>query len=151
MIQEFDVIDGVKITTKNKDSSMGCYYPEDDWSIETIREDFETATKDFYLGEYIASGIQITYTTFSRVKYITYKDERIILEETPITSEEETVIKRSFYDSPYKFEANAKLKVLSEERERKEEEERQVKRKEQDLEFKPLAIEEFVPPPPEPV
>lgn len=108
-----------KATVRNKDTSMGQYYPEDDWSVtaygETLDELFQNLAIEFFTPR-DGSVIYPERFKFEIVNVISFIDETtgatVFQTENaqPIKSfdnEEKHKITQQFYDSKYYVEAKA--------------------------------------------
>lgn len=133
MREEFDIIDGIKMSVKNHDTSMGHYYHEDDWFIDVIAPDVATAVQEFFEGEFLTSDIRVSYANFSRVKYLIYNGKQIILEEEEFDKDEDQLATFQFNNLPYRVIGYQKRGELKKEEERKNAEKHLVEKTEREM------------------
>lgn len=70
---------GLSITLDNKSSILGCYYPEDDWSMTGIGTTFEEALVKVIEGVEEKGGIALAASHFTRVEFVEYEGSRVII------------------------------------------------------------------------
>jgi len=77
---KLELEEGIKIEIHNKDTSMGCYYAEDDWSIKSVAVTYEKAIERI-IPKYIESGIYPSGNYISDVKYVTYNNKQYVVDD----------------------------------------------------------------------
>ena len=143
---KLEVKKGIRIKIHNKDTGRGCYYPEDDWSIEAVASTYEEAI-ELIIPKYIEFGIYPDSADVNVVEYVTYngKHHHHVLEE-----HEEVAI--SVYDVMYDVKEHPLFKKLSVEkqaknlaREEREAKENAKKKKAKEVELLKQLIEKYPP------
>jgi len=64
---ECEIRNGYLFEAKNKDTYRGCYYGEDDWSMEVYADSLESLIENT-AKEVISTGIEVVYVSVSKVK-----------------------------------------------------------------------------------
>ena len=74
------MLTGYKLTVHNKSMSMGCYYPEDDWTLSYIGQDLPSLINEFW-DNYPTSDIRINNAEVEEVLYVVYENVPVVVKE----------------------------------------------------------------------
>ena len=121
---EVFLVDGYKLVLHNKDTYMGCYYGEDDWSIEIVAEDLDTLQR-LAIEKIIESRVVEAGKDLYKVTYLEYEGNKYIVTEEECSYEKvrkvfENIITSERYKSLLKLREEEDEKKKIEEQERLE-------------------------------
>ena len=128
------LVDGYKFVVDNKCSSLGCYYGEDDWTVEVIAEDLETLQK-LAIEEIVKSRVWEDGKRLYKITYLEYNGSKYVVTEDACSREETQKVFGEIIKSQY-YKGLMKLRKEND----KEEESRKQKQldKEKELQEKKL-------------
>jgi len=136
---KLEVKEGIKIEIHNKDTSIGCHYPEDDWDIEAVATTYEKAIERI-IPKYIESGIYPSGNYISDVKYVTYNSKQCVVDDTDKTPpmykykdivadiKKHPLFKKLLEEKEKKIESKRQKRVLENKRENEENERELLKK-----------------------
>jgi hypothetical protein len=131
MKQEFEIFEGYNLNVTNYCHCKGHYYSEDDWNIDVFGDTLDDVVKKFWIDEFPLVDLDIDKISFSKIIYLIYKGNRIILESEKITDARN--IQHLFYIDEYSKIGRQKKEALQEEEKIQEEEERKKQQIEKEL------------------
>lgn len=116
------LVDGYKLVVRNRDAYLGCYYIEDDWTVEIIAENLETLQK-LAVERIVESRVVEAGKDLYKVTYLEYEGNKYIVTEEACSYEEarkvfENIITSERYKSLLKLceEEDEKKKIEEQER-----------------------------------
>ena len=78
MVEKLQVHNGIQIIIYNRSSIMGCYYPEDDWNISVVADNYNKAVERI-IPLFKSSGIKPESCSILKVEYVIHKGTAHIL------------------------------------------------------------------------
>ena len=122
---EVFLVDGYKFVVQNRCNCLGCYYVEDDWTIEVIAEDLDTlqklAIKEIVESRIVEDGQK--QEKLYKIIYLEYEENQYVITEEECSYEETRKVFRNIVESEH-YKSLLKLREEKDEKRKIEEQER---------------------------